>query len=181
MSDRLLNINMRKPLLKKWWFWVVISVIISGLLVVYAYSQQGVSSKKDKIPTNVPTTVISEEDYKYSCDSIDYKTLARNPDKYKGKNYEFTGKVIQVSEQAKSNKVDLRINITKTIGEYTKIESWEDTIYAVIEIPKGADKILEDDVITFWGTCDGDYSYTSVLGNKISLPKIDIKYYELNN
>ena len=114
-----------------------------------------------------------------NCTTIDFDTLSRNPDKYKGNNYVFTGEVIQVSESW-GDTVDLRINVTKKSYEYIDDEYWEDTIYATVEIPDGADRILEDDIITIWGTCDGLYSYTSILGSSVSLPKIDIKYYEIN-
>lgn len=114
-----------------------------------------------------------------SCTTIDFDTLSRNPDKYKGNNYSFTGEVIQVSESF-GDTVKLRINVTKKSYEYIDDEYWEDTIYATVEIPEGADRILEDDIITIWGTCDGLYSYTSILGSSVSLPKIDIKYYEIS-
>lgn len=122
-----------------------------------------------------------EEKQKFtdSCTTIDFDTLSRNPDKYKGNNYKFTGEVIQVSESW-GDTVNLRINVTKKSYEYIDDEYWEDTIYATVEIPEGADRILEDDIITIWGTCDGLYSYTSILGSSVSLPKIDVKYYEIN-
>ena len=74
----------------------------------------------------------------------------------------------------------MRINVTKVTYQYIDDEYWEDTIYATVEIPEGEDRILEDDIITIWGTCDGLYSYTSVLGSSVSLPKIDVKYYSIN-
>ena len=72
--------------------------------------------------------------------------------------------------------MDLRINITKEdYGYYT------DTIYALY-IPKdGEDKILEGDNITIWGTAQGDYSYTSVLGSKVTLPFINVNYIQINS
>ena len=127
-------------------------------------------------PTEDPAVV--EENFKESCETIDFDTLSRNPDKYKGNNYKFTGEVIQVQE-GWFDSVDLRINVTEIDYEYLEGSYWEDTIYATITIPEGEDNILEDDVITIWGTCDGEYTYEAVLGNKITLPKIDIKYYEL--
>ena len=90
-----------------------------------------------------------------------------------------TGEVIQVQESSWGNTVNLRINVTKETYEYISDVTWTDTIFATVEIPDGADRILEDDVINFWGTCDGMYTYESVLGSSVSLPKIDIKYYEL--
>ena len=128
-------------------------------------------------PTEDPKIV--EQKFKDSCITIDFETLSRNPDKYKGTNYKFTGEVIQVQESW-FNSVDLRINITKEEFEYLDDVMWKDTIYATVTIPEGDDKILEDDIITFWGTCDGEYTYETVLGNSITLPKIDIEYFEIN-
>ena len=122
-----------------------------------------------------------KQEFIEGCSTIDFDTLSRNPDKYKGNNYKLTGEIIQVQESAWGDTVDLRINITKEEFEYIDDVMWTDTIFATVEIPDGEDKLLEDDVITFWGTCDGNYTYETVLGNNVSLPKIDIKYYELNN
>lgn len=129
-------------------------------------------------PTESPKQV--EKKFKNSCETIDFETLSRNPDKYKDNNYKFTGEVIQVQESSWGDTVDLRINITKKTYEYIDSVNWTDTIYATVEIPEGEDRILEDDILTFWGTCDGSYSYTSVMGSKITLPKIDIKYYKID-
>lgn len=129
-------------------------------------------------PTKDPAQ--TEQEFKDSCSTISFEDLSRNPDKYKGNNYKFTGQVIQVQE-GWFDTVELRINVTKEEFEYIDDVMWTDTIYATVTIPDGADKLLEDDVITFWGTCDGDYTYETVMGNNVSLPKIDIKYYELNS
>lgn len=173
--------NPKKPFYKKWWFWLIAFFII---IIIYCVQKGYIgSSAKDQslslISPTDETTVISEVDYKQSCKTINYKTFARNPDKYKGNNYKFTGEVIQTQESSLSNIVELRINITKQISKYTNFVNWTDTIYATVEIPDGEDRILEDDILTFWGTCEGSYSYTSVMGSKITLPKIDIKYYEI--
>ena len=109
-----------------------------------------------------------------SCRSISFEELSRNPDKLKGTALTFTGEVIQVTEPVIGDTVTLRIDVTKTeYGFYT------DTILATVEVPEGEDRILEDDIITFYGDCEGLYTYTSVLGSKISLPKISIRYYEI--
>lgn len=196
----------KKKIYKQWWFWVIIVV---AFVIIYAIgiSNKKDSDKKgitqtattvvettaEEVTTEEPTTVEPttekptenpkkvEKEFKDSCDTIDFKTLSRNPDKYKGNNYKLTGEIIQVQESAWGDTVDLRINITKEEFEYIDDVMWTDTIFATVEIPDGEDKLLEDDVITFWGTCDGNYTYETVLGNNVSLPKIDIKYYELNN
>ncbi|MCH5297620.1 MAG: zinc-ribbon domain-containing protein [Ruminococcus sp.] len=199
----------KKPIHKKWWFWVIIAVVAIGVIgaatgnngnnAAKTDSKQAVTNvveetTKEEItaepttekPTEPPTEKPTEDptklenEFKDSCDTIDFKTLSRNPDKYKGNNYKFTGEVIQVQESSWGDTVDLRINITKEEFEYIDDVMWTDTIYATVEIPDGEDKILEDDILTFWGTCEGNYTYTSVLGSSVSLPKISIKYFELS-
>jgi hypothetical protein len=53
--------------------------------------------------------------YKSKCVTYDYKTIARDPDKYRGENAKFTGKVIQVMESG--NSIMLRVNVTR--GSYS--------------------------------------------------------------
>ena len=100
--------------------------------------------------------------------------MARNPNNFKGTNVKVTGEVVQALYGSSS--VDLRINITKK-GTYSPY--YTDTIYVVYEPKPGEDKILEDDIITVYGTSKGDYSYTSTIGSKITLPLIDAKYIVL--
>ncbi len=191
--------NKKKPIYKKWWFWIIIVVVVIGVIgaatggnkdskTTSAQSETTIAEKTaaeettaeptTEKPTEDPAKV--EQEFKDSCETIDFETLSRNPDKYKGNNYKLTGEVIQVQESSWGDTVDLRINITKEEFEYIDDVMWTDTIYATVEIPDGEDKILEEDILTFWGTCDGNYTYESVLGSSVSLPKISIKYYELS-
>lgn len=91
----------------------------------------------------------------------------------KGTKVKLKGKVVQVSEGIYTN--GLRVNITK--DEY----GWyEDTIYVTYVQEEGADKILEDDIITIWGTAEGEYSYTSIMGASITVPYVSAEYLEIN-
>lgn len=112
-----------------------------------------------------------EKDFKSSCNTYTYEQIARNPEKFKGTNVKLTGEVIQVITGSYST--NLRVNITKT-GTYSTY--YTDTIYVVYYPESGEDKILEDDIITIYGTSQGDCSYTSVLGATITLPNINAKY-----
>lgn len=113
-----------------------------------------------------------EKQFKEECKKYSFEQLARNPDKMKGKNVKITGEVIQVMEGMYTN--SLRLNMTK--NEY---DWYEDTIYVTYVPEDGADKILEDDIITIWGTTAGEYSYTSVMGATITLPYVSAEYLEL--
>lgn len=113
-----------------------------------------------------------KDPYVENCEPMDYRTMARNPDKYKGGYYSATGEVIQVMEI--DGGVFIRMNVTQDEYGY-----WSDTIAATVEIPKGGDRILEDDIITIYGKCYGLYTYETVLGSEMSIPRIDAKYYDL--
>ena len=94
---------------------------------------------------------------------LDFKALSRNPDNYIGKNYMFSGKVLQVMESSSSSgtQVDLRI---ATKGNY------DDVVYVTYTRKDGESRILEDDRVTVRGSSWGLYTYTSTMGKEISLP-----------
>ena len=200
----------KKPWYKKWWIWVIIGVAVTG--TIGAFMPKNTSSSKvstsGKIAeattekaavattekatekaTEKPTEKATEapkenrDEYIKSCQTIDYKTLSRNPDKYKGEKFKFTGQVIQVMESDSwfDDSTTLRINVTATENEFAEGGYlWDDTIISTVTIPDGEDRILENDIIDIYGTCAGLYTYESVLGQKISLPRIDIKYYSIH-
>lgn len=118
-------------------------------------------------------TVISQADFKKSCVEIAYEELARNPENYKGQNLKFKGEVIQC-EQSYGTSYYARVNVT--VDEYGY---YDDTIYVDFEIPEGADKILEDDIVELYGVCQGAESYTSIFGEQITIPSLDALYVEL--
>ena len=101
--------------------------------------------------------------------------MARNPESFKGTNVKVTGEVVQALYGTSG--VDLRVNITKK-GNYSTY--YTDTIYVVHYPETGEDKILENDIITIYGTSQGEYSYTSTIGAPITLPLIQGKYIEIN-
>ncbi len=118
-------------------------------------------------------------DYKTSCKTIDYATLARNPDKYEGERFIISGEVIQVVEI--DDGVLVRMDITYIENILFEGGYWIDTIIATIPLSKGSDRILEGNVITVWGECKGVYTYETVFGNSLSVPYIGAQYYELND
>lgn len=120
----------------------------------------------------VKCSTITAKQYKKKCKWISYKKLARTPDKYEGKKVKFTGKVIQVIEDTYST--SYRIEVTK--GSYG---IWDDVVYVEYD-GNPSKRILEDDIVTFYGEFDGLYSYESVLGASITVPSVEAKYIVLN-
>lgn len=117
----------------------------------------------------------AKKEYIASCKAYKYKDIARNPDKYNGKRAKFKGEVVQVIEGYLST--TLRVDVTKgKYGIYT------DTMY-VVYTPKSSteSRILEDDIITIYGELAGIESYETVMGAKVSIPRIDAEYITINS
>ena len=94
-----------------------------------------------------------KQEFISSCQTYTFEQIARNPDKFKGTNVKLTGEVVQVIDGLASK--SLRVNITKN-GTYSTY--YTDTIYVNYMPEEGEDRILEDDIITIYGTAQGDYS-----------------------
>lgn len=111
-------------------------------------------------PTTTPTMTI--EELKATAKQITYDELARNTEKHIGEFLYFRGKVVQVIEGS-GQEMGLRVEVTE--GEYG---FWDDLVWVNF---KGS-RLLEDDIIQFWGTVEGRYSYKTVLGSTVTIPEI---------
>lgn len=111
-------------------------------------------------PTTKATTVetLSIKDRKELAKHYSYKTIARSPDDYIGKDIKFSGTVVQVMEGV--------------ISEYRIAENddYDSIWYVQYARPEGSPRILEDDTVTVYGTCTGLISYESTMGGTISIP-----------
>ena len=127
------------------------------------------------VRVNSPVPVISKEDYISQCMTISYEQLSRNPESYKGEYFTFVGEVIQVIEYGSSVQIRLNITAEESYGTYY----YKDPIYVTLNLHEDGNRILENDIIRIYGQCEGLYTYIAVLGNTISIPKIDAEYWEL--
>ncbi len=109
--------------------------------------------------------------YKKQCSTrLGYKTLVRNPDKYKGRMIKVVGRVLQVQEYSGWNPyIILRV---ATRG------SSADVMYVKINGKMGR-RILESDRVTLWGEFSGLETYRSPLGESVTIPRIDAEFYSV--
>jgi hypothetical protein len=121
------------------------------------------------VPAVTTSNTEDLEQYKSGTIQIQYIDLARNPDIYKNKKVVFTGKVIHTIESG--NNIALLVNVTKD-----EFNVWDDTIFVKYQKANGESRILENDIITFWGTVKGLKTYKSVLGSQVTIPEVDAKY-----
>ena len=133
---------------------------------------------KDENGTSLNKTVSQTtqdyiNDYKNSCKTYDYKTIFRYAEEYKGKDVKYTGKVVQVIEG--SSYTSYRVNITKDRWGY-----YDDTVYVIfMDLDKKTPRILEDDIITFYGTLGDLYTYETVMGSSVTIPSVTAYYITL--
>lgn len=131
-----------------------------------------ISYENKKCTLKVQCSTMSKQQYKDKCKSIAYEDLARNPKKYEGEYVKFTGKVVQNMEDDYLGA--LRVNVTQdSYGFY------DDTVYVVYFLDD-ENRILEDDIVTFYGTSQGLYSYESIMGATITIPSVYAEYVERN-
>ena len=100
--------------------------------------------------------------------SLPYDEMARNGDNHKGEKLQINGKVIQVID-TDDGTAQLRVATR---------DGYDDVYY--IEIPASqwkTHRLLEDDVITFYGNVYGLLSYDSTMGGKITVPAMTVNMY----
>ena len=95
---------------------------------------------------------------------IDFKAMSRDPDAYEGNLYKFSGKVLQVLEQAGNG-------YTYTAMRIATKGNWDNVVYVIYLRPDGEKRILEDDRVTVYGTSTGLYTYETVMGAEVTLPQ----------
>ncbi len=123
----------------------------------------------------------AEEEARKGYDTgITFDHLARNPDDYTGKKVKLTGHVVQVVEYEQETQIRLatkKTNYGKTGYEH----SFEDVVYLYVDASNITSRILEDDLVTIYGTSRGLYTYTSTTDLRITLPLIEVEQYDILN
>ena len=94
---------------------------------------------------------------------ITYEQLARTPDDFEGKKVKFTGEVVQLIEGDTSNSIRFAVN-----------SDYDSMLYCEYDKSIVSTRVLEDDIITIYGTSYGLYSYQSTMGGKITIPAVII-------
>lgn len=146
---------------------VLLFICVSGFFKSDTVQQALSGSQTDSVDYWTTRKINDLHEY---CKEYDYKDIARNPDDYKGKNIKITGDIIQVQEIGKS--VTLRV----------ATDDWYEEIYYCSYRYTGKEpcKLVEGDNLTFYGKCTGTEKYLTVLGSQMTIPSMDVLYFELN-
>lgn len=153
---------------------LIAAIIVGGVALILVLIFVGLGScaillsKSSSYTTPAPTMPI--EEFKASCNQLDYDKLARLPNENKGKNVFFTGEVIQVMDD------EYRIAIWDEeleAGDSNKI------VYVIYHAIENEPRILEGDTVQVYGTSKGLKAYTTVLGQRIEIPLIDARIIDI--
>jgi hypothetical protein len=137
---------------------------------------QPVEQKTDSSLVRQSKNISSRQDeteaaYKASCRQYTYEQIARNPNSYKGKRIKLTAKVNQIQDVGNGTEMlllEMSTNSSNTL---------DGSLYALYS-PKNdnEERILENDKVTLYGVMDGLQTYTTIMGNSRSVPKLTIEY-----
>lgn len=104
---------------------------------------------------------------KANSNNITIDMLNRQPEYYIGKEVYFGGTVLQTMYDTNdSSAVDLRVKVNGA-------KSANNVIYVTYKLKDGNMRILEDDYVDLYGTFDGMITYEAVLGNNVTIPRIN--------
>lgn len=151
----------RKSIFKRWWFWTIIVVLFVFILI----GASGGTSKPSEKYRNISTEEVKQN----AVDNLSYEELFRNNSQYVGKIVHYVGKIIQAQEDS-SNSYTMRVNVTEK-----KYGLWEDDIFLNYQ----GNRVLEDEIVEFWGEVKGVKKYTTVLGASRSIPEIAVLRLEV--
>jgi hypothetical protein len=98
-----------------------------------------------------------------------YEELMRRPQNHMRELVRARGKVIQVMRDGSN--VQLRVEIThKTQTQY--FDLWDDVVLVSYYQSPNETRILENDIVNFWGKSQGTITYKAIFGNTVEVPNI---------
>jgi len=159
----------KKPIFKRVWFWIlVILLVLFGMMVAGSGNQYKLSSD---------ATELSEKDFKAACKEVDYKDLLRNAEEMKGSKIAIKGRVNQVVYESEEGTSESQYKVATGYDELSE-DYFDDDI--ILYFKRGdMSKIIEDDTLMIYGEISGTETYTTVLGEKVTVPVVTGVYVEM--
>ncbi len=142
--------------------WLVIGFVIVGIAADGNNTRQLQIDTTDAVSGPVATATPTFAELKIDAETIEYKDLFRNNEKYHARHFYFEGEIVQVLEHGFGDGYDFRVNLGDDWME-------DEVIYlADYEGPR----LLEGDAIEFVGESVGLKTYEAVLGNSVTIPRL---------
>ena len=155
----------KKPIFKRVSFWLMIVILVLIIALIAGSGNQYELSED--------AATMSAADYKQACKTISYEELARDTEGHQGEKFKFTGEVQQIVYESEGGTSEYMISVTR--GDY---DIYTDNVYVYYD-NEGGENLLEEDIVTFYGEASGDKTYTSVLGEEITIPAVTAVYLNI--
>jgi hypothetical protein len=117
----------------------------------------------------------SESAFKDSTGAISYDELVKDPAALKGRRIHSQAKVFQYD--ARTGTTALLVSVT--LEQPGRFEFWTDNVLLRLPTSGLGAGIDNDDIIEFWGTVSGPYSYGTAIGGSNTVPAVDVRYMGL--
>ena len=118
--------------------------------------------------------------FRSSCHSITFKVLDKDAGSLKGRRYKISGQVFQIQDAGAGKYWQgYPDGITPRTSMLVAVTSegygmWTDNV--AVAFDGRIRSVYENDLVTVWGTCVGQYSYTSVAGYDETVPLVHAKF-----
>lgn len=144
---------------------VIIVIIIMGIFLIKSISTEHdiegkPSTDYSYLLKNKPTSAQIS-----SAKTIDYRSLYKGANTLNGNFYKITGEIVQVVDDT-----HYHINMTKN-GEYYTY--YTDRIQISL-IGNPSEILMNGDIVSFIGESIGNYTYTALMGNEITVPYLRV-------
>lgn len=140
--------------------------------------QETTEKKEDKEDKKEKSEKAIRKEFIDSCEELNYKKIARNPDDYIGKNFKVNVQIFSVSEETWLTDSYMKAYTSDEDGYY-----WGDMIYIFDDQDENSSyylKVLEDDIITVYGTFEGMEDTKNYLSGETSKDiALHMKYAKL--
>ena len=161
----------KKPIFKRVSTYVIIAIIlIAGYFILSAMSSVNMYELSDD------AYIMSKEEYKDNCQEMSYDDLARNAENMVGEKVKFTGEVFQVIFEGESFDSEYFIAVTKD----EELDLYDDNVHVYYDSSSGG-RILDEDIVTFYGEVTGLYTYESTAGMTFTIPEVNAVYIDIED
>ena len=140
----------------------------------------GENNAKLELPTGpgLPARILMEfkihremrtiDEYRKYAAPLDYKQVMKNPDRFAGTIVKGRGKIYQITESGWTTEGGLNV---RNVG----YGYWDDNVR--FTMTKLTD-FVQDDVVSFYGTIDGSYTYETTAGWNLTVPMVKVAFME---
>ena len=141
----------------------LIILCLAGLAAMFIlFSDSGSGVAKD------PDDALTKSEFISLCSTVDYKSIARNPNEYKGERVKVVGTVLQSVEDGRQITLIIRVN-----------DEFFDFMYVTYENKLDDERFLDEDWVSIYGKLDGLKTYDSIGVGEVTVPKMNAKYIDI--